>query len=274
MSCPSNQNPVRLSVAMGSLPEGFCGSPQQLGDAIAARLIVTPDVNNATFVSGSVPPTSNVGPWFRNCEQWFKFDDATGTYIPVTKGGFDNEQFFTSSGSFIVPAFIYKIRASAWGGGGGGGSYDSAAGAGGGGGAFAEAIFNVTPAQVVNITIGVGGSPGAPGGNGGDTTILTMVAGGGKGGVNGGGGALNGLGGTATGGVRNFSGGPGGGVISANGGSGGNSPQGGQGGRFDFPGNRLTVINGAFPGGGAAGGGATGGEVAGSGAAGACLIEY
>lgn len=86
MSCTTfNQQPVRLAVSMGALPEGFCpASMQELAQAIADRLIVTPNQQFSTFVTGSTAPPSNQGPWFKDCEEWFVFDDATGTYVPMT----------------------------------------------------------------------------------------------------------------------------------------------------------------------------------------------
>lgn len=86
MACTTfNQQPVRLAVTMGALPEGFCPSTiQEMAQAIADRLIITPNQQFSTFVIGSIAPPSNQGPWFKDCEEWFVFDDATGTYVPMT----------------------------------------------------------------------------------------------------------------------------------------------------------------------------------------------
>lgn len=69
---------------MGNLPEGFCGTPQQLAQAIADRLIIQSDPVNSSFAIGSTAPTSNVGPWLKDCSTWFVFDDATSSYVPMT----------------------------------------------------------------------------------------------------------------------------------------------------------------------------------------------
>lgn len=274
MSCDTlNQGSIGLQVSMAQLPEGFCpASMQELANAIAERLIVSPNQSFTSFAAGSVEPSSNVGPWLKDCLVWFVFDDNTARYVPIAKGGFNTEQFFSASSTFVVPDFISQIRVSAWGGGGGGGAAGPSNGGGGGGGAFTRGVFTVIAGQSITITIGAGGTAGSPGTDGGDTTVLTMTAGGGKGGVNGGGSAAPGVGGTASGGSMNFDGGPGCTAFAGNGGIGGNSPQGGSGGRVDFSLNRPAIINGSFPGGGGAGGATS--ESPGNGGGGAALIEY
>lgn len=82
MSCTSfSQQPVRLTVTFGALPEGFCPATiQEMLQAFADRLIITPNQQFSTFVIGSVAPTSNQGPWFKDCEVWYVWDDATASY--------------------------------------------------------------------------------------------------------------------------------------------------------------------------------------------------
>lgn len=274
MSCDTlNSSAINLNVSLAQLPEGFCpASMQELGNAIAERIIISPSAEFNSYAVGSTAPTSNVGAWLKDCLQWFVFDDATATYVPVTKGGFNTQELFTASSSFAVPDFIYKLKVSCWGAGGGGANAGGTAGGGGGGGSFAQAIIDVTPGQNIPYMVGTGGVNGIPGGTGGSTTFLTLTAGGGAGGV----GAAGGNGGTATGGTLNFPGGAAGSVISGAGhpiGQAGNAPMGGQGGVFEFSG--FTKINGKFPGGGGAPSDApTNAGAAGSGANGCILVEY
>lgn len=283
MGCESLlQQTVALNVSAGSLPEGFCpASMQELFQAMAARLIVTPNQAFTSFAMGSVEPSSNVGPWLKDCEEWFVFDEATASYRPVIKGGFDNMEFFSSSSSFVVPEFIYKLKVSAWGGGAGGSGQFGVGtpGSGGGAGGFTIGIFNVLPGQVIPFLVGTGGaggvSVGGAGGNGGNTTFLTMVAGGGTGApavVH-----MAGKGGTATGGNFNIIGGYGDGGDNDPG-VGGSSPQGGQGGVSTYGGApEADSFNGRLPGGGGAGGhhSGTGQQVSGgSGAGGGLLVEF
>lgn len=268
MSCATlSQGLVGLNVAMASLPEGFCPtSMQDFANAIAARLVVTPNTSSSSFAIGSVPPNSNVGPWFKDCEEWFKFDDATATYVPLTKQGFDNMQYFAASGTFTVPDFISKIKITAFGGGGGAQTGDSGAG---GGGAFGVAIRTVIPAQAIAIVVGSGGAAGSPGAAGGATTILGMSAGGGGAGS----GLLTpGAGGVPTGFDVGFNGqygqgNPGG--ANGHGQMGGDA--GGWGGKGGGVGSPTTA--GTAPGGGGSSASSFGGS-SGAGANGAVLIEW
>ncbi|MBZ7923099.1 hypothetical protein LAC81_15010 [Ensifer adhaerens] len=100
-----------------------------------------------------------------------------------------NTQQFTASGSFTVPADVYRVKARVWGGGGGaGGSFGAnGAGSGGGGAGYAEGIVEVTPGQVIAVTVGSGGAGGAStptdGQNGGSSSFggLISATGGGRG---------------------------------------------------------------------------------------------
>ena len=69
---------------------------------------------------------------------------------PVT-GVFGNGQIqmFPKSGTFTVPIGVSKVRVRLWGGGGI---------SGGGGGGFAMKVCDVTPAQVIAVTVGVSSS--------------------------------------------------------------------------------------------------------------------
>ncbi len=71
---------------------------------------------------------------------------------------------YTTSTTYTVPAGVTSIIISCWGAGGGSGyaiaasKYDASGG--GGGGAFSQSTFTVTPGQVLNITVGAGGTAG------------------------------------------------------------------------------------------------------------------
>lgn len=260
---------------MGALPAGYCPQDlQQLANDIASRLIVTLDQSYGLFVSGPNQPTSNVGGWFKNCEEWFFWDDTIGGYRPVAKGGFNTMQYLTASATFTVPAFIYRLRATLWGAGGGGGGGGNVR-SGGGGGGMCMGYFAVSPGQAIPFVLGAGGAGvGAGVGNaGGNSTFLTMTANGGGGGN----GVTNGgLGGTALGGSMNISGGAGafGTLAGEVSGQGGDAARGGSGGA-DAPNAAGTAwSNGAVPGGGGAGSANNAAYSVGSGAGGALLLEY
>lgn len=260
---------------MGNLPEGFCpNSLQEFGQAIAARLIITPSQNFNSFAIGSTAPTSNVGPWFKDCQEWFVYDDATASYIPLSiRGAIPNQQYFTASGNFVVPDFVYKIRIHAWGAGGGGSNFGASMGSGGGAGGYGVLTATVMPAQNIPYTIGIGGPNGAAGTAGGSTIILGMTCNGG------GGGAVpatnttgQGNGGTVTGSDRSVSGGAGHCPNANVGGEGGVA--GGGGGSGGMGDSADVTLAGRTPGGGGAGGTSGGSGAGGSGAGGAILIEY
>lgn len=243
---------------------------QELAQAIAARLIVTPSQSFNGFAIGSVEPSSNVGPWFKDCLELFVFDDATARYVPLQiQGAFQNMSIQTTSGSFTVPDFIYRLKVTAWGA-GGGGFYDASVNpqGGGGGGGRGVKIFTVMPGQVIPFTIGMGGVSGNPPTDGGDTTFLTMTAGGGKGGI------LSDpvLGGAVTGADFGVQGGtsehP---APSGLPGFGGLSPGGGSGGAFSNVAANVK-IHGILPGGGGSGGYST--FTGGNGANGIIQVEY
>lgn len=89
-------------------------------------------------------------------------------------------QSFTSTGTYTVPAGVTEIwvKEACGGGGGGGSSGTSVNAAGGGSGSLVRWVkLSVTPADVLAITIGAGGSAGTitggDGADGGDTYITT-----------------------------------------------------------------------------------------------------
>ena len=181
-----------------------------------------------------------------------------GTWVRSAQTG---SQIFTSSGSFTVPAGIYRIFVKVWGGGGGGGAggtiaysntYGTGGGGGGGSGGYAGVWLSVTPAQVITLTIGAGGASGVVGGL---TTIGGIIVTGGTQGATGGGNSSSGPGtggAYGSGGVSNYgtsgvTGNPG-----TVGGNGGTSTYGAGG----TAGGALTDAFGTF---GAGGGGGHGG---------------
>lgn len=85
MSCSTlNQQTVRFTVSGGSLPENFCpDNLQALFNAFVNRLIISTNVNFTSFAIGSTAPTTNVGPWLKDCETWFVWDDNVAMYVPM-----------------------------------------------------------------------------------------------------------------------------------------------------------------------------------------------
>lgn len=73
-----------LNIQMSALPPNVLWTPQQLGDAIAARLAITTQQTFALFVAGTTEPSSNVGPWLKDNETWYVWSDVDGGYVPQT----------------------------------------------------------------------------------------------------------------------------------------------------------------------------------------------
>ena len=173
--------------------------------------------------------------------------------------------------TWIVPCGVFSIDVEVWGAGGAGGSSTNRGGGGGGGGCYSSQTISVTPGQIINYTIGAGGSavPLASGSNGGASAFSTIVAGGGIGG--GLGTTTDGLPGSGcnTGFVDGSSGAFGSSTSGGNGGAGANGGTGGLGGG-------LLGGNGNLPGAGGGGGysvGVTNG-VGGNGAGGRVVVRY
>ncbi len=234
--------------------------------------------------------------------------DSTELATQVEVTSIYHQAYYTSDGTFTVPAGVTLLTVSVIGGGGGGGGGDTAGGGGGGGSGFVvTTMLQVQPGQVWGVHPGSSGASGSPGANGGDggpsdiflTTGFTFVAAlGGKGGIsaattgNGGNGFFGGGGGGGStvspamggsgvimdggdkaAGVYPGDGGSGGfGGNSEGGGGGGGGPGGGRGGQT----GDLLGLDGSQPGAGG-GGGSTeegGGAAGGAGASGVVLVTW
>ena len=141
-----------------------------------------------------------------------KFPDGTTqiTAAVTTNTRTPTIQVFTSSGTWIKPTGVIKIRARIMGGGGGGSNgsaYYSATGGGGGG--YAEKLIDVSAVSSVAVTVGAGGGgctysgTKCPGGGGGASSFGSYLSASGGAGDNSGAG---GAGGSGNGGDINIEG--------------------------------------------------------------------
>ncbi len=71
-----------ISISLGALPPNVRWTPQQLGDALVARMFLVTNGTFALFASGTTEPASNVGPWF-NGTSWLYWSNVTGDYQPI-----------------------------------------------------------------------------------------------------------------------------------------------------------------------------------------------
>ena len=118
----------------------------------------------------------------------------TGWKLPDLRPGFAFAAAYSSSGSFIVPAGVTRLRLTVIGGGGAGGTHASLPGGGGGAGGRGEHwLAGIVPGAVVPVAVGAPGMPtGGPGagGPGGSSGFgIYVAAAGGQGGGGGGSGA-------------------------------------------------------------------------------------
>lgn len=216
------------------------------------------------------------------------------------------QQVFTSSGPFTVPAGVTSVTFELVGAGGNGASNG---GGGGGGGGYARGTYNVTPGTTYSIVVGAGGSElativggmGILAGAGENATTVPNpnIGGGGAGGV-GLGGQLARTGGAGGGGYWTYFGGGGGGAAGPNangaaggntiayvpggcltpggtGGSGGGAPAGDGGKGAGFIDNTCTAANPAEVGanyGGGGGGGNGNSSPAAMGGGGICIVTW
>jgi hypothetical protein len=204
--------------------------------------------------------------------------------LPDLRPGFANMQAFSSSGSFIVPSGVSRVRVKVIGGGGAGGTHASLPGGGGGAGGQAVSIISgLVAGSSIPVTVGAAGiGPASPGngGNGGTSSFGVFVsATGGMGGIGGTAAAdpAGTIGGIGVGGMVNYAGSWGTDAISlfTRGGDGG-GPGSGRGSTGLNPGMAATGWGGGGGGGGgssAPDGTGTGGP-GGNGGSGIVIVEY
>jgi len=77
-----SQLPITFSAS--PLTPGKAYTPQQLQDAIVARLKIDSQTELSFFTTGTTAPTSNTGPWLKDGSTWYVWDAVLGTYVPET----------------------------------------------------------------------------------------------------------------------------------------------------------------------------------------------
>lgn len=75
--------PTPLIIQAAQLPATFTGTPNDLFQAMVARMrIVSPSGNNF-FVVGDIEPSFNAGPWLKGGTQWWVWDSNLKKYVPL-----------------------------------------------------------------------------------------------------------------------------------------------------------------------------------------------
>ncbi len=229
-----------------------------------------------TVANGQTTVASgNISPW--------PYSRFVTTTLPDLRPGYASSQIFLSSGEFIVPPGVTRVKATVIGGGGAGGTHSVFPSGGGGAGGWAIGwIGGLVPGSAIWVTVGAGGGaqPTPQNGQPGGASAFGPYIGA-SGGQGGGGGTVlvpppGGAGGQGYGGqiIGNGSYGCDGIPIACRGGDGG-GPGSGRGATNLAPG-----IIGQSPGGGGGGGGSSlpngGGTGAngGNGCNGIVIVEY
>ncbi len=75
-------NSIPLTFRAAPLPENYSATPEEFKNDIVARLYAESSEAISFFASGSVAPTSDVGPWLKNGLEWWVWDSGLGTYVP------------------------------------------------------------------------------------------------------------------------------------------------------------------------------------------------
>lgn len=79
-----SQNNVPLTFRVHPLPENFRGNFNELAQAIANRLTAYTGAEISFFVSGSVAPSYNAGPFWKDNSTWMRWDEDSASYKAQT----------------------------------------------------------------------------------------------------------------------------------------------------------------------------------------------
>lgn len=71
-----------VTIAGAPLESDFSGTPQELFDAIVARLSLESQESIALVGTGSVLPVSDQGPFLLDGNKWYMWSDDDGAYVP------------------------------------------------------------------------------------------------------------------------------------------------------------------------------------------------
>jgi hypothetical protein len=88
-------NKTNLVLVAAPLPPDFEGDLQDLYEAMVFRFQILSPVGTNFFVTGDVEPSSNQGPWLKNGNQWWVFNEAAGGYVPIDISASTHPDFFT-----------------------------------------------------------------------------------------------------------------------------------------------------------------------------------
>lgn len=67
---------------MAPIPATFKGTPDQLAAEMVRRMQIVSPSGIAFIFTGDTEPTSNVGPWLKDGNKWYVWNDSTKRYVP------------------------------------------------------------------------------------------------------------------------------------------------------------------------------------------------
>ena len=118
---------MAIKLQAAPLPSNFKGTPQQLLEAFLDRLVITSD--ETTFVISDTQPAGNEGPWFKNGNKIYTWDEGTSTYVALdisdsykdewyvgeSAPNPDDQKFWLKiSGTDILGVYYYMGSTAGW----------------------------------------------------------------------------------------------------------------------------------------------------------------
>ena len=79
--------PVNFNLALAPLPSTYDLTPQQFAQAIVDRISISASEPWSSFSNGGSMPSSDIGPWLKNGQEWMVWDPVSGTYISHVQDG-------------------------------------------------------------------------------------------------------------------------------------------------------------------------------------------
>ncbi len=93
------------------LPADFEGTQQELFEALVKRMSIQSPSGTSFFVTGSVEPATNQGPWLKDGVEWYVFSQDAGGYVPLDISASTARLFTVSS---TEPAEPGEGEATIW----------------------------------------------------------------------------------------------------------------------------------------------------------------
>lgn len=74
---------TQLRLGLSPIDPAIRATPQEYAEELVRKLRILAPFGTGLFVTGSVMPTSNQGPWLKDGKQWWVWDEVEKTYVPL-----------------------------------------------------------------------------------------------------------------------------------------------------------------------------------------------